>query len=98
MKRTRPTPVARLIDRRRCIRVASTFWLRFGVRVKVREIGFLVRSTGVVTIEHNYFMFKNANAPTRIIKERSASPGRFEHHAVCAAKPETLGNLLLERK
>jgi hypothetical protein len=68
------------------------------VRVKVREIRFFVRSAGVVTIDHNYFMFKNANAPTRIIKERSASAGRFEHHAVCAAKPETLGNLLLERK
>jgi hypothetical protein len=68
------------------------------VRVKVREIGFCVRSTGVVTIKHNYFMLKNANTPTRIVKEGSASTSRFKHHAVRAAKPETFGYLLLECK
>jgi hypothetical protein len=68
------------------------------VRVKVCEIGFCVRSTGIVILKHNYFMFKDANAPIRIEKERCASASRFEHHAVCATKPETFGNLLLERK
>jgi hypothetical protein len=61
---TWPTRVARLIDRSHRFSAASTFWLRSDVRVKVREIGFLVRSIGVVTIEHGYFVFKNANAPT----------------------------------
>jgi hypothetical protein len=68
------------------------------VRVKVREIRFFVRSASVVTVEHNHFMFKNANAPIRIIKKRRASAGRFEHHAVCTAKPETFGNLRPQRK
>jgi len=72
--------------------------LQSGVHVKIREISFCVRSNGVVTIEHNDFMFKNADAPTRIVKEGSASTSRFKHHAVRAAKPETFGNLLLQRK
>jgi hypothetical protein len=68
------------------------------VNVKVREVRSFVPSASVVTIEHNHFMLKNAHAPIRIVKERSASARRFEHHAVCAAKPETLGNLRLQRE